>query len=138
MTGRRIARFLWSRDPDHVGDAERTHPVRVRSAVSGRRGCSPEVPQCRLDLAGSDRRSSTHCALKSAADRSGCTRVNYPASSDFGSGIQFAETVIEGIRDAGAHVQDTAANCPNTRIVLGVDLAQVLRLAPAAPVDHGR
>src|ERR1700742_4925822 len=45
--------------------------------------------------------------------------VNYPASSDFGSGIQFAETVIEGIRDAAGHVQATAANCPKTRIVLG-------------------
>ncbi|HET7666576.1 MAG TPA: cutinase family protein, partial [Mycobacterium sp.] len=28
-------------------------------------------------------------------------------------------TVIEGIRDAGGHVQGMAANCPNTRIVLG-------------------
>jgi len=36
--------------------------------------------------------------------------VNYPASSDFGSGVQFAETVIEGIRDAAGHVQATAAN----------------------------
>jgi len=45
--------------------------------------------------------------------------VNYPASSDFGSGVQFAETVIEGIRDAAGHVQATAANCPKTRIVLG-------------------
>ena len=44
--------------------------------------------------------------------------VNYPASSDFAGGIQFAATVIEGIRDAGAHVQDMAATCPNTRIVL--------------------
>jgi cutinase len=45
--------------------------------------------------------------------------VNYPASSDFGAGIQFAGTVIEGIRDAAGHIQATAANCPNTRIVLG-------------------
>ncbi|HYP96327.1 MAG TPA: cutinase family protein, partial [Mycobacterium sp.] len=45
--------------------------------------------------------------------------VNYPASSDFGGGIEFAGTVIEGIRDAAAHVQATAANCPKTRIVLG-------------------
>src|SRR6476469_3420784 len=45
--------------------------------------------------------------------------VNYPASSDFGSGVQFAGTVIEGIRDAAGHVQATAANCPKTRIVLG-------------------
>jgi hypothetical protein len=45
--------------------------------------------------------------------------VNYPASSDFTAGIQFAATVVEGIRDAANHVQATAANCPNTRIVLG-------------------
>src|ERR1700741_2751160 len=45
--------------------------------------------------------------------------VNYPASSDFGSGIQFAETVIEGIRDAAGHVQAPSANRPKTRIVLG-------------------
>jgi cutinase-like protein len=45
--------------------------------------------------------------------------VNYEASSDFGNGIEFARTVVDGIRDAGAHVESTAANCPNTRIVLG-------------------
>ncbi len=45
--------------------------------------------------------------------------VNYPASTDFGGGMQFASTVIEGIRDAADHVEATAANCPNTRIVLG-------------------
>jgi cutinase len=45
--------------------------------------------------------------------------VNYPASSDFGGGIQFAATVIAGISDAATHVQATAANCPQTRIVLG-------------------
>ena len=45
--------------------------------------------------------------------------VNYAASSDFGGGIQFAETVVDGIRDAAARVQSMAANCPNTRIVLG-------------------
>ena len=45
--------------------------------------------------------------------------VNYPASSDFGAGMQFAATVVEGIRDAANHIQATAANCPNTRIVLG-------------------
>jgi cutinase len=42
--------------------------------------------------------------------------VNYPASSDFGGGIQFAATVIAGISDAATHVQATAANCPQTRI----------------------
>jgi hypothetical protein len=45
--------------------------------------------------------------------------VNYAASSDFGGGLDFARTFVDGIRDAGAHVESTAANCPNTRIVLG-------------------
>jgi cutinase len=45
--------------------------------------------------------------------------VDYLASSDFGAGIDYARTVVDGIRDAGAHVQSTAANCPNTRMVLG-------------------
>jgi cutinase len=45
--------------------------------------------------------------------------VDYPASGDFGSGIDFAMTVIQGIRDAVNNIQATAANCPNTRIVLG-------------------
>jgi cutinase len=45
--------------------------------------------------------------------------VNYPASSDFGSGIEFAQTVIAGISDAANHIQATAANCPSTRMVLG-------------------
>lgn len=45
--------------------------------------------------------------------------VNYPASSDFGDRIAFARTVVDGIRDAGLHVEATATNCPDTRIVLG-------------------
>ncbi len=45
--------------------------------------------------------------------------VNYEASSDFGSGMDFARTVVDGIRDASAHVESMAANCPNTRMVLG-------------------
>lgn len=45
--------------------------------------------------------------------------VNYPASSDFGDRIAFARTVVDGIRDAGLHVESTAANCPDTKIVLG-------------------
>jgi hypothetical protein len=44
--------------------------------------------------------------------------VNYVASGDFGDRIGFARTVVDGIRDAGTHVEATAANCPNTRIVL--------------------
>ncbi|MCW2688539.1 MAG: Cutinase, partial [Mycobacterium sp.] len=49
----------------------------------------------------------------------GVYAVNYPASSDFANGIAFASTVVDGIRDAGAHVESMAANCPNTRMVLG-------------------
>jgi hypothetical protein len=45
--------------------------------------------------------------------------VNYPASDDFQAGPEFARTVVDGIRDAGDHLQSTAANCPNTKIVLG-------------------
>src|SRR5882762_9929513 len=45
--------------------------------------------------------------------------VNYPASSDFADRKAFAGTVVDGIRDAGAHIQSMAANCPATRMVLG-------------------
>ena len=45
--------------------------------------------------------------------------VNYPASTDFSSGTAFAVTVIDGIRDAGSHIESMASNCPNTREVLG-------------------
>lgn len=39
--------------------------------------------------------------------------VNYPATYDF------APSANAGANDASAHVQSTAANCPNTKIVLG-------------------
>ncbi len=45
--------------------------------------------------------------------------VNYEASGDFNGGIDFARTFVDGIRDAGAHLESTASNCPNTRVVLG-------------------
>jgi cutinase len=38
--------------------------------------------------------------------------VNYPATTDF-------PTALDGVRDASAHVRSTAANCPNTQMVLG-------------------
>jgi cutinase len=38
--------------------------------------------------------------------------VDYPASTDFA-------TALDGIRDASAHIRSTAANCPNTELVLG-------------------
>lgn len=39
--------------------------------------------------------------------------VNYPATNNFRSSI------AAGANDASAHVQSIAANCPNTRVVLG-------------------
>jgi cutinase len=48
----------------------------------------------------------------------GVYAVNYPASTDF-SNPDFPQTVVDGIRDASAHVEATAKNCPNTREVLG-------------------
>jgi cutinase-like protein len=45
--------------------------------------------------------------------------VNYEASSDFSDRIAFAQSVVDGIKDAGSHIEATAANCPKTRIVLG-------------------
>ena len=44
--------------------------------------------------------------------------VNYPASTDF-SDATFPMTVIDGIRDAGNHIESMASNCPKTREVLG-------------------
>jgi cutinase len=38
--------------------------------------------------------------------------VNYPATTDFSTGV-------DGIRDASAHVLDMAATCPKTKMVLG-------------------
>ena len=38
--------------------------------------------------------------------------VNYPASNDW-------ETGLDGIRDAGSHVNSMAHECPNTQMVLG-------------------
>ena len=53
-------------------------------------------------------------SLRSAVgDKSvGVYAVNYPASTDFPTGII-------GIEDASAHVESMAANCPKTEIVLG-------------------
>ena len=43
----------------------------------------------------------------------GVYAVNYPASNDFGT------STPAGSNDMSAHVQAMAANCPNTRMVLG-------------------
>ncbi len=63
--------------------------------------------------------------------------VNYPASTDF-SDPGFPVTVIDGIRDAGSHIESMAATCPKTREVLGgysqgAALAGYLTLAAVPP-----
>jgi cutinase len=45
--------------------------------------------------------------------------VNYEASSNFSDRIEFAQSVVDGIKDASSHIEATAASCPKTRIVLG-------------------
>ena len=45
--------------------------------------------------------------------------VNYEASGNFSDRIEFAQSFLDGVKDAGSHIEATAANCPKTRIVLG-------------------
>jgi cutinase-like protein len=56
--------------------------------------------------------------------------VNYPATEDF------SQSASAGAADASAHVQYVAANCPNTRMVLGgySQGALVIDLITAVPV----
>jgi len=58
--------------------------------------------------------------------------VNYPASHQWSTGI-------DGIRDAGNHIQTTAANCPRTKIVLGgySQGAAVMGFVTSAAVPDG-
>lgn len=45
--------------------------------------------------------------------------VNYPATGDFENRAVFPATMFDGVGDAGARIQATVANCPNTKIILG-------------------
>jgi cutinase len=45
--------------------------------------------------------------------------VNYEASGNFSDRIEFAQSFLDGVKDASSHIEATAANCPKTRIVLG-------------------
>ena len=63
----------------------------------------------------------------------GVYAVNYPATQDF------ASSASVGAADASAHAQSTAANCPNTKMVLGgySQGALVIDLITAVPVAIG-
>jgi cutinase len=58
--------------------------------------------------------------------------VDYPASTDF-------PTALDGIRDAGNHVESMAANCPKTKMVLGgfSQGAAVMGLVTSAAIPDG-
>jgi cutinase len=45
--------------------------------------------------------------------------VNYQASGNFSDRTEFAQSFVDGVKDASSHIEATAANCPKTRIVLG-------------------
>ena len=45
--------------------------------------------------------------------------VNYEASGNFSDRIEFAQSFLDGVKDATGHIEATAANCPKTKIVLG-------------------
>lgn len=45
--------------------------------------------------------------------------VNYAASGNFSNRGEIARTVVAGIRDEGARIEYMAANCPDTKLVLG-------------------
>jgi hypothetical protein len=87
----------------------------------------------------------SHVGAKSV----GVYPVNYPATTDF-------PTAVDGISDAGTHVEQMAASCPNTKMVLGgysqgaavmgfvtenavpdgVHLVQALQPMPAGVANH--
>ncbi|WP_135452385.1 cutinase family protein [Mycobacterium sp. DL99] len=65
--------------------------------------------------------------------------VNYQASGNFGDRIEFARTVVDGIRNATDHIEATARDCPKTKMVLGgySQGAAVAAYATAATVPDG-
>jgi cutinase len=65
--------------------------------------------------------------------------VNYEASGNFSDRIEFAQSVVDGIKDATSHIEATAANCPKTRIVLGgySQGAAVAGFATSASIPEG-
>ena len=113
------------RGGDLGGATGAARPVRVRPAVPRRRG---GVRARHLRATRCWHGWTGICRLAALASRRPVGRVyggDYAASGDFPppgdlqAGLQFVSTVVNGIYDARDHVQATAANCPNTRIVLG-------------------
>jgi cutinase len=49
----------------------------------------------------------------------GVYAVDYPAGNNFEQREAFAGTVVDGIRNESDHIRAMAANCPNTKLVLG-------------------
>ena len=137
VSARQVARFL--------GAAVLTTCAMLNAAVSIPSTAAPapcpniEVVFARgsdepLVLAGKDRHLSIRCA-RSRRGSLGVYAVNYPATSN-----ELANSASAGAKDASAHVEYMAANCPDTRMVLGgYSLgAVVIDLITAAGVpSHG-
>jgi hypothetical protein len=49
----------------------------------------------------------------------GVYAVNYPASGNFNDRFDIVRSVSAGVRDKGARIEYMAANCPDTRLILG-------------------
>ncbi|MDF2826268.1 MAG: cutinase [Mycobacterium sp.] len=45
--------------------------------------------------------------------------VNYPASGNFNDRLDVVRSVTDGVRDEGSRIEYMAANCPDTRLILG-------------------
>lgn len=45
--------------------------------------------------------------------------VNYPASGNFNDRADVVRSVADGVRDQGSRIEYMAANCPDTRLILG-------------------
>ncbi len=56
---------------------------------------------------------------QSAGKSIGVYPVNYPATGDFENRAVFPATMFDGVGDAAARVRATAANCPNTKLIVG-------------------
>jgi cutinase len=81
--------------------------------------------------------SFVNALLSQVGGRSvGVYTVNYPATEDF------SNSASAGANDASAHVQYMAANCPNTRMVLGgfsqgAVVIDVITSAAGVPLPYG-
>ena len=76
------------------------------------RWCSPGAPTEPPGVGGIGQHFVDTLRSRVGAKSLGVYPVNYPATTDF-------PTAVDGITDAGHHVESMAASCPRTKMVLG-------------------